>query len=99
MNRPATLHHPPAVLLARRHAAEPIHLLDERIVRLSRDGRLRTAAQLAQALGADPSTVDDALRRLLIRRRVLRAGHTPPTGCGYAVPWPTLWGLEGRNRR
>ena len=99
MNRPATLHHPPPALLARRHAAEPIHLLDERIVRFSRDGRLRTAAQLAQALGADPSAVDDALRRLVAQRRVLRAGHVPPPARGYGAPWPTLWGLDGRSSR
>ena len=72
---------------------EPVQILDQRIVRLLRDGRLRTPAQLATTLGAVTSDVEAALVRLTAQRRALRAGHALPPKPGYAVPWFTLWGL------
>ena len=70
---------------------EPVQLIDERIVRLLRDGRLRTPAQIATTLGVVAGDVEAALLRLAARRRALRAGYAPPPRAGYATPWPTLW--------
>jgi hypothetical protein len=73
--------------------AQPVPLLDARVVALLRDGRLRTAAQVADTLRTAPDAVQASLLRLAERRRVLRAGYVVPRGGGYGTPWPTLWGL------
>jgi hypothetical protein len=67
-------------------------LLDERIAQHMGDGRPRTSAQLAAALGATPPAVSAGLARLAEQRRVRRSGYALPDQYGYAVPWPTLWG-------
>lgn len=78
---------------AQESPSAPVPLLDGRVVAMLRDGRLRTASQVATALGTAPSEADAALARLAARRQVLRAGHALPQQRGYGILWPTLWGL------
>ena len=89
---PATPAGPAAAALP----AQPIPLLDARVVALLRDGRLRSAAEVADTLRAAPDAVQAALLRLADRRRALRAGYVVPRGRGYGAPWPALWGLTRR---
>jgi hypothetical protein len=72
---------------------QPIPLLDERVVALLREGRLRTAALVAAVLGTASAAVESSLLRLAGSRRVLRAGYVVPEERGYGIPWPALWGL------